>query len=596
MELRLSGEVVDKLAEDNHPIAKANRRYRSDSQALTIDLAKYELEVLVSLHDTIEAMSKKEPKNGYLKHQAREVRMWLAIMEDPSETIGKLHRLPSMLRELLKKRKVFRLYKQETDASSIWLPYAVTSASFTPGSRRTGPSYVTISLAYYQEGVVKNDSIRYYDRVVDKTVEQVLSDRGFRLETKELYEAWQADCERYLKLRGNYGFQVLGTGFGIIESGENYFKRKTNRALAPDGVKSRLVVHVEENKDPDKPATADATFWESRRSEEDEELKQMNFQKKVNAARKGQDWDEALEIDPHEDDGEEKSNLLDVPLHAYTRFFDLEKHYELDAHVRSVEDYIYDKNLGEKLVLPDDVKDLVEMLLDETAGNFKDIIVGKNAGTVVMLMGPPGSGKTLTAEVFAEATERPLYKIQSSQLGTSPESLEEELKEVLGRAALWNALLIIDECDVFVHERGDDLIQNAVVGVFLRVLEYFQGVLFLTTNRETLVDDAIMSRCTACIKYDYPDAGEQFRIWQILSTGAGIPIKDDTIHEIVEKYPRLAGRDVKNLLKLGDLVRRRRKKKEMTLDIVDFIVRFMWTPSLRKEGDLVDHVAKKVKA
>jgi len=67
--------------------------------------------------------------------------------------------------------------------------------------------------------------------------------------------------------------------------------------------------------------------------------------------------------------------------------------------------------------------------------------------------------------------------------------------------------------DVYIKRRDDDMTMNAVVGVFLRVLEYFNGLLFLTTNRVDDIDEAIVSRCIAMIKFYPPDTAARAKIW-----------------------------------------------------------------------------------
>ena len=67
---------------------------------------------------------------------------------------------------------------------------------------------------------------------------------------------------------------------------------------------------------------------------------------------------------------------------------------------------------------------LVNMLVSQGRISFEDIIEGKGSGVCVLLTGPPGVGKTLTAEVFAEATERPLLSVQAAQLGVSADTIE----------------------------------------------------------------------------------------------------------------------------------------------------------------------------
>ena len=62
-------------------------------------------------------------------------------------------------------------------------------------------------------------------------------------------------------------------------------------------------------------------------------------------------------------------------------------------------------------------------------------------------------------------------------------------------ATSWNAVLLIDEADVFLEKRGTaDLMRNSLVATFLRLLEYHSGMLFLTTNRVKAFDEAFLSR------------------------------------------------------------------------------------------------------
>jgi SpoVK/Ycf46/Vps4 family AAA+-type ATPase len=144
----------------------------------------------------------------------------------------------------------------------------------------------------------------------------------------------------------------------------------------------------------------------------------------------------------------------------------------------------------------------------------------------------------------------------------------------LARAVRWKAILLIDEADVYVYERGSSIEQNAIVGVFLRVLEYFRGVLFLTSNRETVIDDAILSRTTAHIRYDLPSTEEQIKIWDILSKQFKIKLEKSEIEKYVNAFPNISGRTVKNLLKLSKLLADR-EKKPISLELVKYASQFL---------------------
>ncbi|EQB43833.1 hypothetical protein CGLO_17467 [Colletotrichum gloeosporioides Cg-14] len=133
-----------------------------------------------------------------------------------------------------------------------------------------------------------------------------------------------------------------------------------------------------------------------------------------------------------------------------------------------------------------------------------DPVRGKGKGLVILLHGAPGVGKTATAEAVAAETERPLFPITCGDLGFSPAAVERSLKDIFRYAHLWNCILLFDEADVFLTQRergGGNLERNALVGVFLRVLEYYSGILFLTTNRVGALDEGFRSRLHLSLWY-----------------------------------------------------------------------------------------------
>jgi SpoVK/Ycf46/Vps4 family AAA+-type ATPase len=147
------------------------------------------------------------------------------------------------------------------------------------------------------------------------------------------------------------------------------------------------------------------------------------------------------------------------------------------------------------------------------------------------------------------------------------------LKTVLSRANRWKAILLIDEADVYVYERGDNLIQNAIVGIFLRVLEYYKGILFMTSNRAVIIDDAILSRVTAHIRYDYPAPDDLKSIWKVQSELLKANLEDSVIDEVVTRFPKISGRDARNILRLAKIIARKRKTK-VTLALLEMASKF----------------------
>jgi len=93
--------------------------------------------------------------------------------------------------------------------------------------------------------------------------------------------------------------------------------------------------------------------------------------------------------------------------------------------------------------------------------------------------------------------------------------LEEQLSRVFQLASHWNAILLLDEADVFVEQRAmHDIYRNEVVCTFLRTLEYYEGIMFLTTNRVQTFDDAITSRIHLMMKYEPLSPDYRRIVWQ----------------------------------------------------------------------------------
>ncbi|KAI1348458.1 hypothetical protein F5Y01DRAFT_317734 [Xylaria sp. FL0043] len=143
-----------------------------------------------------------------------------------------------------------------------------------------------------------------------------------------------------------------------------------------------------------------------------------------------------------------------------------------------------------------------------------DFIQGKGEGQIFLLHGPPGTGKTFTAEAVAEYTRRPLLSITAADLGHEPMELEKNLLQFLKNASTWDAIVLLDEADVYLEQRSaHDLRRNSIVSIFLRAMEYFQGILFLTTNRVGHFDEAFMSRIHVSIGYEPLDDDARGKIW-----------------------------------------------------------------------------------
>ncbi|KAK0656563.1 hypothetical protein B0T16DRAFT_40892 [Cercophora newfieldiana] len=145
-----------------------------------------------------------------------------------------------------------------------------------------------------------------------------------------------------------------------------------------------------------------------------------------------------------------------------------------------------------------------------------DFIKHKGEGRIFLLHGSPGVGKTCTAECISELTRRPLLSLTSGDISTSLSagSVERALTYFLTLGERFGALVLLDEADVYLEARGArDLQRNALVSMFLRALEYYKGVLFLTTNRVEAFDSAFTSRIHVALHYRRLTDDDRARIW-----------------------------------------------------------------------------------
>lgn len=499
---------------------------------------------------------------------SRDLIVWREIQKNADTVKARsVKQFHALLTRYLSKSPGHRIYER-TDG--VDLPYYVDSVKFHEEEKTRGGDYrapyVTVKLISEDFGGLSRGYIQF--EAIDcrgRTAQEALDRKSYKIETKGLRDAYLDQVARYSGIVKQIGKQFFAVGHGTTDiDGNPETKRRSHEAvdLLREGQPTRVVVDVfheehERERESDK-VSPDPKFWA--------------------LFNKGKDIED--ESDDDIVDVPDADNI-EIPVHPYCAIFDLSKHLRMRCHVDFLTEYVYDRTMSDKLVLDEQLKALVEMLIEHKEGGFQDIIKGKSGGAVVLLAGEPGVGKTLTAEVYAESKERALYSVQCSQLGIDPEELELELLKVFRRARRWNAILILDEADVYVRQRGHDLKQNAIVGVFLRVLEYQGSILFLTTNRPEDVDDAIASRCVARLFYDYPTVEEQKKIWRVLASATKATISDKTIADIGKKNPKLSGRDVKNLLKLSMMVK---KGKEIDAATVEFVKQFKPTGALaRKE-------------
>ena len=198
------------------------------------------------------------------------------------------------------------------------------------------------------------------------------------------------------------------------------------------------------------------------------------------------------------------------------RCFALQPKKWVRVWIDDLEEVGFNESAYPSLVLPGDYKELLLAFAEAQIDGYgsDDVIAGKGQGILMLLAGPPGIGKTLTAEAMAEHMKRPLYSVSAGELGASAGGMENELDRVLELSTRWNAILLLDEADVFLERRADNDVQrNSITSIFLRKLGYYRGIMFLPTNGIHSLDEAFRSRIHIAMRYPDLDASARRSIW-----------------------------------------------------------------------------------
>ena len=132
------------------------------------------------------------------------------------------------------------------------------------------------------------------------------------------------------------------------------------------------------------------------------------------------------------------------------------------------------------------------------------------AGISALFAGPPGTGKTMAAEVLARDLNLALYRIDlSSLVGKYIGETEKNLRGVFEAAEQGGAILLFDEADALFGKRSEvkdshDRYADIEVGFLLQQMEAFRGLTILTSNGATPLDPALLRCLTFVVQFPFP--------------------------------------------------------------------------------------------
>ncbi|KAJ8130157.1 hypothetical protein O1611_g3473 [Lasiodiplodia mahajangana] len=170
----------------------------------------------------------------------------------------------------------------------------------------------------------------------------------------------------------------------------------------------------------------------------------------------------------------------------------------------------------DQLVLSPGSKELISSFVETHKSTIQlsaDVVQGKGRGLVILLSGPTGTGKTLTVE-STDKTRRPLYHLQAGELGSNPLSIRKKLRHAFELCEEWDGILLLDEADALIRSRKQDSTCEDLCCVLLATLEYYSGIMFLTTNLSEDMDNAIGSRLDIHLEYPSLSFDTRLQLWE----------------------------------------------------------------------------------
>ena len=214
----------------------------------------------------------------------------------------------------------------------------------------------------------------------------------------------------------------------------------------------------------------------------------------------------------------------------------------------------------EDIVLPLDQLNLLHEIVDTVRGRplvldqwglGRKLVSSK--GITVLFAGPPGTGKTMAAEVIADELGLDLYKIDlSTVVSKYIGETEKNLERIFNEAEASNAILFFDEADALFGKRSEvkdshDRYANIEISYLLQRMEAYDGVTILATNLRANLDEAFTRRLQFAVDFPFPEEADRLRIWKTLFP-PDMPCGEDINLETLAKRYKLAGGNIRNIL------------------------------------------------
>jgi SpoVK/Ycf46/Vps4 family AAA+-type ATPase len=176
----------------------------------------------------------------------------------------------------------------------------------------------------------------------------------------------------------------------------------------------------------------------------------------------------------------------------------------------------------------------------------------RRRGTTALFAGPPGTGKTMAAEIVAGSLGLDLYRIDlSAVVSKYIGETEKNLERIFRAADQGDAVLLFDEADAIFGKRSEvrdarDRYANVEVAYLLQRLEIYEGLAVLTTNLRGNIDEAFVRRLDCVLEFPLPEEAERLQIWQ-RAVPREAPMAGDVDLAFLARKFKLAGGHIRNI-------------------------------------------------
>jgi AAA+ superfamily predicted ATPase len=176
----------------------------------------------------------------------------------------------------------------------------------------------------------------------------------------------------------------------------------------------------------------------------------------------------------------------------------------------------------------------------------------QRGGLKVLFSGPPGTGKTMSAEIIAAELDLDLFRIDLSNIVSKwIGETEKNLKQVFDHAETNGGVLLFDEADSLFGKRTNnvqsatDRYANMEINYLLQRMEAFEGVCLLTTNIESGMDEAFKRRLNFRVRFSTPDAHERAELWRLMIPAQAPRGGELDFDEVADRF-ELTGGNIRN--------------------------------------------------